>query len=154
MQPGMLPWTWVLAGGAPELDVTLADGVAGAFTGFLERLPYVAVLDPGKKDALGLAPPAATVTLEPRTGAPLVLAFGPGEGEKPVALWVATSGTLFQVTAETLRLALPERGLLSAERAENEENPWSAALRAANAAPAESNPFGAAGPSVLPGFPR
>jgi len=155
MQPGMLPWTWVLAGGgASELDVTLDDGVAGAFTGFLERLPYVAVLDPERKDALGLGTPQATVTLEPRAGAPLVLAFGASDAQKPVALWVATSNTLFQVTAETLRLALPEPGLLTAERAENAENPWSAVLRAAGSAPSEPSPFGGPGPGVLGGVPR
>jgi len=155
MQPGMLPWTWVLAGGgAPELDVTLDDGVAGAFTGFLERLPYVAVLDAEDKDRLGLAAPQATVTLEPRTGPPLVLAFGASAGEKPVALWVETGKTLFQVAAEIFRLALPEPELLTAKPDEKAENPWSAALRATSAASAESNPFGAAAPGVLPGFPR
>jgi hypothetical protein len=160
MQPGMLPWTWVLAGGgAPEhdltLDVTLDEGVAGAFTGFLERLPYVAVLDAEQKDALGLATPAATVTLEPRTGAPLVLAFGTSAGEKPVALWVEAAKTLFQVSPETFRLALPAPSLLSAERAENEENPWSAALRAASAmssAPVDASPFGAV--NTFPALPR
>jgi hypothetical protein len=132
VQPGMLPWTWVLAGGgAPELDVTLADGVAGAFTGFLERLPYVDVLDAARKDELGLGAPVATVTLEPRTGAPLVLAFGRSEGEKPVALWVAASGTVFQVAAQTARLAVPEPERLTAEREEGTEDPWSAVLRAA-----------------------
>jgi hypothetical protein len=154
MEPGMLPWTWVLAGGgAPELDVTLQDGVAGAFTGFLERLPYVAVLDAEKKDGLGLATPQATVTLEPRTGAPLVLAFGASDAQGRVALWVAASNTLFLVKAETFRLALPEPELLTAERDEKEENPWSAALRAAGPAPAEASPFGP-GQGVLPGFPR
>jgi len=129
MQPGMLPWTWVLAGGSPELDVTLADPVASGFTSFLERLPYAAVLDPATKEALGLSAPAATVTLEPQEGAPLVLAFGASAGEQPVALWVAASATLYQVTAEVARLALPGPELLTAERDEKTRDPWSAALQ-------------------------
>ena len=128
--------------------------MAGAFTGFLERMPYVAVLDAESKDKLGLATPLAIVTLEPRTGAPLVLAFGASDAQDRVALWVAASNTLFQVSAETFRLALPERELLTAERAENEENPWSAALRAASPASTEASPFAGPGQSVLPGFPR
>lgn len=111
MQPGMLPWKWVLepTGSATDVD----DGIAGSFTGFLERLPYVAVLDPAHKVELGLATPQATITLEARSGAPLVLAFGESVGEKPVALWVAASNTLYQVEARVFALALPEAGMLT-----------------------------------------
>lgn len=129
MQPGTLPWKWILD---PEGEaVELPGEVAGSFTGFLERLPYLDVLDAGKKDELGLAAPAATLTLETRSGAPLVLAFGELEGTKPVALWVAASNTLYLVAAETRVLAFPEPGALTAERAAGEENPWSAAMRSA-----------------------
>ncbi len=128
MQPGMLPWKWILdpAGSATELEA----GVASSFTGFLERLPYVAVLDPARKEELGLAAPQATITLEARTGAPLVLAFGKSDGDKPVALWVAASSTLYLVAAQTFSLCSPEPGMLTAVRAEGEVDPWSAALRA------------------------
>jgi hypothetical protein len=128
MQPGMLPWKWILepAGSAVEL----AEGVANSFTGFLERLPYVAVLDSARKEELGLATPQATITLEARTGAPLVLAFGKSDGTQPVALWVAASNTLYQVAPQTFSLCLPEPGMLTAVRAEGEVDPWSATLRA------------------------
>jgi hypothetical protein len=134
MEPGTVPWEWILdpAGAATVLD----ERVAGAFTGFLERLPYVAVLDPAKKDALVLAATEATITLEARTEAPLVLAFGRSAGEEPVPLWVDSSGTLFQVEAAIAALALPEAAslleaaALAAERAQDEDDPWSAALRA------------------------
>jgi hypothetical protein len=126
----MLPWEWVLLAPDGEPASTRVVEAAGAFVGFLERLPYAAVLDPAQKESLGLAPPRAVVTLEPREGPPLRLEFGPPGERERVPLWVEASGTLFHVEARTLELALPAREVLTAEH--GEQDPWSAALRAAD----------------------
>lgn len=109
-QPGMLPWTWVLAGGANEV---VEDGFE-RFVGRLENLAYAAVLDPALRTGLGLEPPLARVTLVPRTGAPLVLAFG-NRDELGAPVWVEASGTLYRVATRELEGAFAAPAELLAE---------------------------------------
>lgn len=124
-RPGMQPWTWVLdpEGSAAELDVE----VASAFADFLQQLSYVGVLDPAQRAARGVATPRAVLTLVPRTGAPLALAFGSAGTDGRIALWVEASATLYELAPEVFALAVPTAKQL--EEA-GQENPWSAALGA------------------------
>lgn len=114
-QPGMLPWTWVLAPGAGEV---VADGLE-RYVERLEALDYVGVLDPAARGGLGLEPPLARVTLVPRTGAPLVLAFG-ARDEDGAPVWVEASGTLYRVAARALDGVFATRESLLAELEETE----------------------------------
>ncbi len=126
IQPGMLPWSWVLdpEGAARELDATLAS----AFADFLEHLPYVDVLAPAQRAARGLAEPLAVLTLSARAGAPLVLAFGSAGAHGRLALWVEASQTLYEVEPAVFALAVPTPDELTTIHAQGD--PWSAALRA------------------------
>jgi hypothetical protein len=110
MQPGMLPWTWVLAPGADEV---VEDGFE-RFVGRLENLAYDGVLDPKTRAGLGLEPPLARVTLVPRSGAPLVLAFGTRDVEG-APVWIEASGTLYRVAASELDAVFAPRAALLAE---------------------------------------
>lgn len=124
--PGLRPWKWVRVGSeGPGGEAEVSEG----YPSFLLRLPYVDVLDPARRAEVGLDTPAATLTLEARAGAPLVLAFGARDAGGRVALWVADSGTLYLVGPETFRLALPDAPLLATPP--GDEDPWSQALRAA-----------------------
>jgi hypothetical protein len=126
VQPGAMPWIWVLEteDGASELDTRVAE----AFADFLERLPYVDVLDPELRSTRGAGNPRAVLTLTARAGAPLALAFGTsGRGER-VALWVEASTTLYEIESAAFDLAVPDPDRLRSTS--GEEDPWSAALRA------------------------
>ena len=129
MQPGMMPWVWVVKGDTPEHDVTLDDSVAGAFTGFLERLPYVAVLDSDAKAAL-LAASQSSVTLQPRNGRCSCLPSARARREAGGAVGRGERHAL-RVSAPNFRLARLE--LLTVKRGEKEE-PLSAALHAVDGA--------------------
>jgi len=109
MQPGTLPWTWVLDPGPGEVVDEGFESLVNA----LETLSYVGVLDPATKGALGLDAPLATITFRPREGAPLVLAFGARDATGGAA-WVAASGTLYRLSAAALDSALAPRELLLA----------------------------------------
>lgn len=125
--PGALPWSWVLD---PDGDArALEPNAAEAFVGFVEGLPYAAVLDPGARTARGLATPRARLTLTGQDGPSLELAFGSSGRDGRIALWVEASGTLYEVEADVFALALPEPDELTASHAEGD--PWSAAQRAA-----------------------
>jgi len=130
-QPGDLPWTWILDPGASEQE--LPPSVAAAYADFVERLPYVDVLDEARRAESGLAPPHATVALRPLEGAPLVLAFGAPDSAGRVPLWVEATRALYLVDARVFELAAPTRSLLA--RAEEDEHPWSDARRAAPSEP-------------------
>ncbi len=129
LRPGALPWSWVLdpAGEARALEPNVAE----AFVGFVERLPYVRVLDPAEREPRGLATPLARLRLTGRTGAPLELAFGLPDREGRVALWVEASATLYELEARVFALALPAPAELTASHEQGD--PWSAAQRAAEA---------------------
>jgi hypothetical protein len=109
-QPGTLPWTWVLAPGAGEVE---HEGFE-SFVTRLESLAYVAVLEPATRAELGLEPPLARVTLVPRTGSPLVLAFG-ARDERGAPVWVEASGTLYRVESSALDGVFAPRAALLAE---------------------------------------
>jgi hypothetical protein len=126
MQPGMLPWKWFLDPGADERE--LEDKTAEAYVGFVEHLPYVAVLDPQDRAEPGQA--QVVVTLEGREGAPLRLELGARDAQGRVALWVETSATLYQVAGAHLDLVATSREALT--RAYSEDDPWTAALRGAD----------------------
>ncbi len=128
LAPGALPWTWFLDPGPGERE--LPEETAGAYASFLERAPYLEVLDPSRRETLVLEPPAARVVLEGRTGGALVLDFGQaladGTGGR-VPLWVPASGTLYLVAPRTLELCAPDPELFAV--ADEASNPWSTALR-------------------------
>jgi hypothetical protein len=119
---GALPWFWELL--EPAGPTPLPDGPANAFVAFLERLPYVEVLDRGRAGEVGLVPPAAVVELESRAGTRLRLEFGAEGPARRVALRVAPEGTLYRVDPAVHALALPTRDRLTA--AEDGGDPWSA----------------------------
>jgi hypothetical protein len=123
LQPGALPWHWVLepAGEARALDEYAAE----AFVRWLENLPYVGVLPPAER-AARLAAPLARVGLHGREGAPLELTFGAAGANGRLALWVEASATLYEVEPAVLALAVPERRTLLEASAASE--PWSGAL--------------------------
>jgi hypothetical protein len=123
--PGVLPWRWILDPGPDERVLTpeVGEGLAA----FLEALPYRAVEPATARDAAGLAPPRARITLRSRSGPTLLLAFGASNARGEVALWVEASATLYRVSARTFELALPSREVLTAEYPEGD--PWSTALR-------------------------
>lgn len=112
-QPGMLPWTWVLAPGADEV---VEEGLE-PFVGRLENLAYTNVLDPATRAGLGLEPPVARVTLVPRTGAPLVLAFGSRDATG-AAVWVEASRMLYRVAASEVDAVFATRTALLTASAE------------------------------------
>ena len=115
-QPGMLPWTWVLAPGADEVE---DDGFERT-VGRLENLAYVSVLAPATRAELGLEPPVARVTLVARTGAPLVLAFGARDAAG-APVWVEASGMLYRVAADELEAVFASRAALLAENEEQKK---------------------------------
>ena len=61
LQAGALPWSWVLLREGAERAT--ANQATTAFTLFLERVPYLDVLDRAQRTALGLDTPRAVVTL-------------------------------------------------------------------------------------------
>lgn len=124
MTPGALPWKWVLVPPAPDSP---AHEIPESFVSFLERLPYVAVLDPARRAELVPEPASASVTLETPQGPAVRLEFGPASADA-LAVWVPLSGTLYQLDADMVELALPTQERLTAPPAS--EDPWSAALRA------------------------
>jgi hypothetical protein len=125
-RPGDLPWTWFLDPGPAERE--LAAAPAASYLALLERLPYVEVLDPARRDALGLASPAATITLHGRTGAPLQLVSGAPGKDGRVPLWVEASQALYRVAGHVLDLVAPDASSLA--EAGEEGDPWTAFLRA------------------------
>jgi len=103
---------WVLDPGPDERPTD--DLVAQGYALFFQRAPYVEVLDPARRDELGLERPAAVVTLAGAEGAALELALGVPlpedqvgpEGRVPV--WNGDAGTLYLVTAEVADLLVPQ----------------------------------------------
>ncbi len=121
---GKLPWTWVLDpdGSAQELP----GEAASAYAGYVERAPYLDVLEGEKRAESDFEPPAATIVLSGREGAPLRLVFGSARPDRRVPLWVERSQALYLVAPEVFELCAPDPARLAQE---SEENPWSAALR-------------------------
>ena len=121
-----MPWQWVVesAGGAAGAEAPAGD----AYTDYVARLPYAAVLDPAQREARGCAAPRVVVTLGPREGAPLELAFGTPGPDGRVALWVEASGALYEVEPAALELAAPALEVLVQAVEEGALDPWSAAL--------------------------
>jgi hypothetical protein len=130
MQPGMLPWTWLLAPGAPCERwpaepypwMELAPAVAEAYVALVERLPYVAVLAPD--DAPAEAPPVRT-TLTGRSGRSLELVLATGSAEGAL-LRVPAAGTLYRLAPGFAELLAPDPDALLG--APEDANAWSAAL--------------------------
>jgi uncharacterized protein DUF4340 len=127
MAPGLRPWRWLLRAPDPGPEAEPRE-VNESFVGFLERLPYVAVLDPARKAELGVGAAGTRVTLEAPTGPPLVVELGRPGADGAVAAWVAASGTLYRLEASVAALVFPDESLLTASP--GGDDPWSTALRA------------------------
>jgi hypothetical protein len=122
MTPGMLPWTWELADEAGAGGRELAQPVAEAYVGLVERLPYAAVLASDERFESSI-----TLTLRGHAAAPLVLALAPG-ADGGALLRVAATGTLYRLAPGLAELVAPAPEALAGAAADG--NPWSAALEA------------------------
>ena len=134
---GRMPWKWILDPGPAERDA--ATERAQSFVRFLERVPYVDVLDAERKADFGFASPAARVELRARAGEGFSLDLAPPSADGRIPLWIAANETLYLLDPRVATLLAPAATALAEG---STDDPWKGQLGDEETTPG------------LPGFPR
>jgi len=123
LRAGRVPWKWILQPGPSERPAARLQ--SHAFSLFVQRIPYVRVLDPARRDEL-VPPGVSELTIEAAGSASLVLRFGPALPDGTTPVWNVDTGSLLALDAEVLPLTLPDLALFLED---SEANPWDPWLR-------------------------
>lgn len=120
LRAGKPPWTWILAPGPAERPA--AELPAHAFSLFLQRIPFVDVVDPARLEELGQA--SGELVLEGEDGSRLSVRLGAADAAGRALAWNDDTRTLFAVEAEVAPLALPGVQAFLEGATENPWDPW------------------------------